>query len=285
MLSSYRKPHAPAVVVSGQFAERLKVMSEDKFWSYFYEIYEAIPRQGPGDRESTERALRLLPPLTRSQRILDIGCGAGAQTIDIARATEAQIVAVDNHAPFVAQLARRADELGLADRIAAQVGDMNDLHFPDGSFDVIWSEGAIFIVGFAKGLASWRRLLAPGGHMVVSEFCWLSDNPPAELHELFTDGCSDVGDVDARRKAIAANGYRLLGDFVLPAVGWWENYYVPLADCLERFRAAHATDPEALDVAVRSQHEIELYRKYPEYFGYVFFVMTPDKHGGHDGSV
>ena len=246
-----------------------------KFWSSFFEIYEAIPRQGPGDRHSTERALRLLPPLTRTQRILDIGCGAGAQTIDIARATEAQIVAVDNHAPFVSQLARRAAALGLADRIAAQVGDMNDLHFPDGSFDLIWSEGAIFIIGFAKGLTSWRRLLKPGGKMVVSEFCWLRANPPVELKELFADGCSDVGDVEARRKAIAANGYRLLDDFVLPAVGWWDNYYVPLAECLKRFRAAHAADPEALDVAARSQHEIELYRKYPEYFGYVFFVMTP----------
>jgi cyclopropane fatty-acyl-phospholipid synthase-like methyltransferase len=89
-------------------------MSAEKFWSFFYEKYEAIPRQGPGDRESTERALRLLPPLARSQRILDIGCGTGAQTTDIARAAEAQIVAVDSHALFVAQLARRAAESGLA---------------------------------------------------------------------------------------------------------------------------------------------------------------------------
>jgi SAM-dependent methyltransferase len=255
--------------------EGIDAMSADTFWSFFYEIYEAIPRQGPGERESTLRALRLLPPLTRRQRLLDIGCGAGAQTIDIARATEAQVVAVDNHAPFVAELARRAAELGLADRITAQVGDMNDLHFPDGSFDVIWSEGAIFIIGFAKGLDSWRRLLAPGGYLVVSEFCWLRDNPPAELRELFMDGCSDVGDVESRRKAIAANGYRLLGDFVLPAAGWWDNYYAPLADCLARFCAAHAADPEALAVAARSQHEIELYRQYPEHFGYVFFAMTP----------
>ncbi len=260
-------------------------MSADKFWSCFFEIYEAIPRQGPGERESTERALRLLPPLTRRTRILDIGCGAGAQTVDIARATEARIVAVDNHAPFVSQLARRAAELGLADRIAAQVGDMNDLQFADGSFDVIWSEGAIFVIGFAKGLTSWRRLLAPGGHMVVSEFCWLRENPPAELREMFLDGLPDVGDVEDRRKAIAASGYRLLADFVLPAAGWWDSYYVPLADSLERFRAAHAADSEALDVAARSQHEIELYRRYPEYFGYVFFVMTPDEHGGRDGSV
>ncbi len=254
-------------------------MSADKFWSYFYEIYEAIPRQGPGERASTERALHLLPPLTRRQHILDIGCGSGAQTIDLARATEAQIVAVDNHAPFISQLAKRAGELGLADRIAAQVGDMNDLQFRDGSFDVIWSEGSIFIIGFAKGLASWRRLLAPGGHLVVSDFCWLRDDPPAELNEMFLDGNSDVGDAERRRKAIAASGYRLLGDFVLPAAGWWDNYHVPLATSLERFRAAHAGEPEALQVAARSQREIELYRKYPGYFGYVFFVMTPEERG------
>ena len=248
-------------------------MSMDKFWSYFYEIYETIPRQGPGDRESTERALHLLPPLTPSRRILDIGCGSGAQTIDLAQTTEAQIVAVDNHPPFVSRLARRAAEVGLGEQIAAQVGDMNDLQFPDGSFDVIWSEGSIFIIGFAKGLSAWRRLLAPGGYMVVSEFCWFHNDPPGELQELFLDGCSDVGDVEARRKAVADNGYRLLGDFVLSEKGWWENYYVPLGKCLERFRNLHAGEPEALDVASRSQHEIDLYRKHVGAFGYVFFVM------------
>ncbi len=255
-------------------------MSTDAFWKHFYEIYEALPRQGPGDRESTERALRLLPPLTRGHRMLDIGCGTGAQTLDLARATGARIVAVDNHAPFVSQLRRRAAELGLAERIDARAGNMNDLRFPDGSFDVIWSEGSIFIIGFAKGLAAWRRLLAPGGHLVVSEFCWFQDDPPAELQELLRDGCTDVGDVAARRAAVGAAGYRLLGDFVLPDKGWWENYYVPLRESLARFRAAHAGDAEALEVAAMSEHEIEMYRKHPGAFGYVFFVMRRDETTG-----
>ncbi len=255
-------------------AEGINAMHTDKFWSYFFEIYEAIPRQGPGDRESTERALRLLPPLTRGQRILDIGCGAGAQTIDLARATEAQIVAVDRHQAFVAQLAKRAAEQGLGARIQAQVGDMNDLAFPDGSFDVIWCEGAIvIIIGFAKGLSTWRRLLVPGGHMVVSELCWLRDDPPTEVKAFFDAEGADVTGMDARRRDIADNGYRLVGDFVLPAVGWWENYYVHLGTTLERFRVAHAGDDEALEVAARSQYEIDLYRRYPEHFGYGFFVM------------
>jgi SAM-dependent methyltransferase len=250
-------------------------MLSDKFWNCFFEIYEAIPRQGPGDRESTERALGLLPPLTSHHRILDTGCGSGTQTIDLARATAAQIVAVDSHEPFVTQLVKRAADQGLGARIQARVGDMNELAFPDGSFDVIWCEGAIVIINgsFAKGISTWRRLLVPGGHMVVSELCWLRDDPPTEVKAFFDAEGADVTDMDARRKDIAENGYRLVGDFVLPAVGWWENYYVPLGEALERFRAAHAGGDEALDVAARSQYELDLYRKHPDLFGYGFFVM------------
>lgn len=255
-------------------------MSSDTFWNYFFEIYESIPRQGPGDRASTERALRLLPPLTADQRILDIGCGSGAQTIDLARATAAQIVAVDNHPPFIAKLARRADELGLSTRITAQVGDMGALPFGDGSFDVLWSEGAIFILGFSEGLAAWRRLLPPGGHLVVSEFCWFDREPAAELLEMFRGDCPEADHVDARRQAISDSGYRLLGDFVLPQTAWRDNYHGPLAQSLERFRSAHAGDPDALAEADRCQREIALYQRHPGAYGYVFFVMQRE---GDDG--
>jgi SAM-dependent methyltransferase len=254
-------------------------MSTDEFWKYFFEMFEAIPRQGPGDRESTERALGLLPQLSADQRILDIGCGSGVQTTDLAQLTAARVVAVDKHRPFVSQLARRAGELGLGERIDAQVGDMNDLQFPDGSFDVIWSEGAIFIIGFAQGLSAWRRLLVPGGHLVVSEFCWFRDDPPAELVEMLRGECSDVGNVDARREAVAKSGYRLLSDFVLPDEGWWENFYVPLGECVERFREQHSGNDAALEVADSLKHEIDLYVKHPGAYGYVFFVMQRDETG------
>ena len=249
--------------------------SMEKFWSHFFEIYEDIPRQGPGDRESTERALRMLPPLTPNQRILDIGCGSGTQTIDLARATAAQILAVDSHEAFITELLKRAADQGLGSRIQTQIGDMNSLAFPDGSFDVIWCEGAIVIISgsFAKGISTWRRLLVPGGHMIVSELCWLRDDPPTEVKAFFEAEGAAVVDMDARRKDIAENGYRLVSDFVLPSVGWWDNYYVPLGAALERFRAAHAGDDEALEVAARSQFEIDLYRGYAEHFGYGFFVM------------
>jgi serine/threonine-protein kinase HipA len=109
--------------------------------------------------------------------------------------------------------------------------------------------------------------------LVVSELCWLRDDPPTEVKAFFEAEGAAVTDLDARRKDIADSGYRLVGDFVLPRVGWWDNYYVPLGAALERFRAAHAEDADALEVAARSQYEIDLYRRYGEHFGYGFFVM------------
>lgn len=250
-------------------------MCTESFWKYFFEIFEDLPRQGPGTRESTERALGMVPPLSADQRILDVGCGTGAQTLDLARACPAQIVAVDNHAAFVDALARRTAELGLADRIETRVADMHDLPFSDGSFDLIWSEGAIFIMGFAQGIAAWRRLLRPGGHLVVSEYCWFTDDPPAELVEMHFDGCPEAGDLAARRSAVAANGYRLLGEFRLPEAGWWDNFYDPMGPVLARFRERHAAKPEALAVADHCQQEIDLCRRHAGTFGYVFFVMQP----------
>lgn len=252
-------------------------MNAHDFWPHFHEVFEDSPRQGPGERESTERALRSLPPLEAQHRVLDIGCGSGTQTIDLALLTKAQITAVDLHPPFIKQLAAKIESRGLQDRVEAQVGDMMDLPFPNASFDVVWSEGAIFIMGFAQGLSNWKRLLRPGGYLVVSEFCWLKENPAPELLEVYLDGCPEAGGVDARLKDVSASGYRLFDHFVLPERAWWENFYVPLGASLDRFRGRHAGDSQALAAATQIQREIELYQQHVGAFGYVFFVMQPNE--------
>jgi len=73
-------------------------------------------------------------------RLLDVGCGTGLQTRVLARSCLARIVAVDNHPPFVEELNREARRLGFADRLEARVGDMRQLDFAPGAFDLVWSE-------------------------------------------------------------------------------------------------------------------------------------------------
>src|SRR5687768_3389367 len=123
----------------------------------FFEMFSGLPRQGPGDDASTRRALALVPGVGPATRVLDIGCGTGRQTRVIAGHSGAHIVAIDSHPPFVEELRRTAEALGIADRIDARVGDMRQLVLAPASFDLVWCEGAIYVVGFEAGLREWRK--------------------------------------------------------------------------------------------------------------------------------
>ncbi len=117
------------------------------------------PRQGPGDDEQTALALRLSGvDTTAPLRVADIGCGTGAATLALARLLpQAQITAVDFLPPFLARLRQRSEAAGLAGRIRTLEASMDALPFADGQFDLLWSEGAIYNIGFENGIQRWRR--------------------------------------------------------------------------------------------------------------------------------
>ena len=75
--------------------------------AYLYELYEALPRCGPGDTEATRRAFTAIFHTSEVPDILDIGCGTGDQTIELAKLSMGNILALDNHRPFLDQLMLR----------------------------------------------------------------------------------------------------------------------------------------------------------------------------------
>jgi trans-aconitate methyltransferase len=75
-------------------------MTDDRATRLFFELFDGLPRQRPGDEGSTLRALALVPRVEPGMRVLDLGCGTGSQTRVLARHTGARIVAIDAHAPF-----------------------------------------------------------------------------------------------------------------------------------------------------------------------------------------
>jgi SAM-dependent methyltransferase len=240
----------------------------------FFEIHRDLPREGPGNRGSTLKALSLARKLPDRPRVLDIGCGPGAQTLDLANAMpQATIVAVDTHRPFLEDLRRRAAAVDFADRIWAVEANMARLDFPPASFDLIWCEGAVYFMGLSAALLAWRRLLRPGGKIAITEPVWLKPDPPKPALANWA-GYPTMRRVGMERPIFLEAGYRLMGAFTLPEAAWWDDYYRPMQKRLEDLADRFLDDPEAEIVLLEAQDEIECYRRYSTYFGYCFYVAT-----------
>ena len=240
---------------------------------FFYQVFESLPRQGPGCTGATRKAYSYLPTLPKDAKILDIGCGSGTQTRELAKLTSGIITAVDNYQPFLDTLTIQAQKNGLGQRIRPLYASMDSLPFEKEQFDLIWSEGSIFIIGFEKGLATWKPLLKKGGYMVVSDAAWFESNPPGELVQWWEKEGYIPRTEDQLAEQVRNSGFRLITMYRLPEAGWWENFYVPMLDRLNELRKIHGGDPALAAVLDTFDHEIDMYRQYKRYYGYTLFVM------------
>jgi SAM-dependent methyltransferase len=238
----------------------------------FAELHGGLSQQAPGSDASTLRALAQVPYLPPAPRILDVGCGPGRQTLALARATGGHVTGVDTEPSFLAQLEARAAAAGLADRVTTRCESMGALALPDGSFDLLWSEGALYTVGFERALSALRRLLRPGGTLAATELCWLTGAPPEPARAFWRAAYPALASVAANREMLASAGYVALSDFTLPDADWWTGYYGQLEPRIAALRTRCAGDAAAQAVLDGAQAEIDLKRAHPDAYGYVFFV-------------
>lgn len=237
------------------------------------DLHKDANRQGPGGDAETEKAIGLAgidrdAPL----KIGDIGCGTGASTLTLARLLNAKITAVDFLQDFINVLAVRAQNDGVEDKITPLCASMEQLPFEDEEFDVIWSEGAIYNIGFEKGIADWKRYLKPGGLLIASEITWLTNSRPLELQNFWNNEYPEIDTASAKIKVIEDRGYTPIGYFVLPEYCWLDNYYEPMRKSFDAFLSRNVDSDEARAIVEAESHEIELYEKYKVYFSYGVYI-------------
>jgi SAM-dependent methyltransferase len=239
----------------------------------FFEIHSDNLREGPGNFESTGKAFSFITGLPKEPVILDIGCGPGQQTLDLATLSPARIFAIDLHSQYLNQLLDRIIKNQFRYRIFPLRCDMKFLPFLDNSFDVIWGEGSIYLIGFKKGLKLLKPFLRSGGYLAVSEVSWLRENPPDELKKFWLAGYPALNTIPGNLTTIEKSGFRLINYFVLPDSAWWEDYYGPLEVKISGLIEKYRDDPVSLNALKAEEVEMDLFQHYSEYYGYVFYVM------------
>lgn len=242
----------------------------------FYDLYQGLPRQGPGNDRSTVRAIKLVGQLPDQPMILDLGCGTGFQTFQLAHQLGGKIYALDNYPPYLAQVEENAKKQGLDQVIEPVIGDMGNLNFPAAYFDLIWAEGSIYIMGFKDGLKYIKPFLKLDGYVAVSEICWLKNDQPDELVDFWNQEYSSMNTTEGNIEIIRKLNYTLIDYFILSPTAWWDSYYIPLENRLIEMREKYLENESALELIEFVQLEIDMYRKYPDFYGYVFFIMRKD---------
>lgn len=250
-------------------------MDEQTFFALMVDLHREGARQGPGSDSETCSAL----DLTRFDRntplkVADIGCGTGASTLVLAsQLPNASITAVDLFPEFLEILMQHAKAAGHANRIETVNESMDSLSFQEGTFDLIWSEGAIYNIGFKHGIEAWHPFLRVGGVLAVSEITWLRPKPPMEIFDHWNSEYPEIATAPEKIATLESAGYDLLGYFTLPASCWIDNYYGPIAERIPGFLERHIDEQAAIEIVEMQQQEAELYRRYKDWFSYGFYIV------------
>jgi SAM-dependent methyltransferase len=236
------------------------------------EYFANLERQGPGSPEVTVKALSFIDNLNDKSRIADIGCGTGGQTMVLAQNAPGTVTGIDLFPAFIDLFNRNAENMSLKDRVNGIVGSMDNLPFEDEELDLIWSEGAIYNIGFERGLNEWRKLLKTGGYIAVSEASWFTEKRPAEIEKFWMDAYTEIDTIPNKVAQMQKAGYIPVATFILPENCWIDHFFAPQVDPQKVFLKKHSGNKAAEGFIEYMRYEAQMYYKYKEFYGYVFYI-------------
>lgn len=237
-----------------------------------HEYFSTMERQGPGSREATIKALSFIDNLHEGSSIVDLGCGTGGQTIVLAQNAPGNITGIDLCPSFIDKFNDNVKRANLQSRVKGVVGSMAKLDLQPNELDLIWCEGAIYNIGFEKGMKYWNRFLKKGGYVAVTEATWFTDDRPKEIFDFWNDAYPEIDTIPNKIAHMQKAGYVVVASFILPETCWIDNFFVPEIKAQKIFLDKHKGNRSAEEFVKYEKRGAELYNKYKEYYGYVFYI-------------
>jgi arsenite methyltransferase len=127
-----------------------------------------------------------LGPLAPGDAVLDIGCGAGVDSLVAARLVGAggRVTGIDVTAAMIERSRASLSRLGLAN-LTFQVGEAEALPFPDHTFDAVISNGVFNLtLNKEKALHETHRVMKPGGRLMLADMVLVAALPPDQADRI-----------------------------------------------------------------------------------------------------
>jgi 27-O-demethylrifamycin SV methyltransferase len=207
--------------------------------------------EGDLDAATDNLTLRMVEHarLTPGLDLLDVGCGDGQNSCDLAEHFGCRVVGISTGRKGVEAAQRASQARGLSGRVSFRCADGMDNGFPDGSFDRVWVlQSSHFMLDKRRLLAECARVLRPGGRVALGDIMLRSHLPMIEvvrrreefllLHRVF--GRAKMEPLQTYRSLAEESGLEL---DVLEDIS---AHTLPTFDRWRRNAAAHKDDVIAL---------------------------------------
>lgn len=198
----------------------------------------------------TRKAFEMLPNF-ENPCILDIGCGSGTPTIELAKLSMGKITGIDIDQVALDKFTLKIKKEDLSSRIKIFNRSVYDTQFPAESFNLIWDEGVLHILNLKKSLIECNRILKLNAFLVIGEgIKWINNN----------------------LENFPKYGFNLINKFILPEECWWREYYLPMQNKIEELRSKVKKSKE-LEKLIPYESEIKMVKKNPKEFDCAFYIF------------
>jgi len=198
----------------------------------------------------TRKAFQLIPKI-ENPKILDIGCGTGVPTIELAKLSGAEITAMDINANEIKILSKKIKKSKLNNQIKTIHGSLFNNDFEEQLFDIIWAEAVFHIIGFKEGFKASHRILKEAGFLVLN---------------------SEIKKIKGNLQNLASFGFRIYDWFKLPDEVWWDEFYKPLDKNIKNVVNKNPDLKNNKQIR-RYQKEITMVKANPKEFDTAFFIL------------
>ncbi len=202
----------------------------------------------------TRKAFKSIPEMNKPH-ILDIGCGTGMPTLELAKLSNGDIIGIDIDQNALDKLNQKIKEKGLKNRVKIFNRSAYDTQFADETFDILWEEGVIHLLDFKKVMTECIRILKVNGYMITGE----ANNW-----------------VDKKIKQYPKYGFKIVKKIPWEEKCWWRQYYAPLEEKINILRKKYNKIEEIEDIK-RHLREIEMVKKNPSGFDCTTYVLQKIK--------